>query len=127
MLAAQYQAQAPLKSSSRSSRRKSARLYSATIAEAGWSEMTIGGSSVVVPSSESDSYDAEEDIPVAHSFDENKPHHHDTQPLSSTALLPPLSETSAHQAVVPPAKKLQQPGISQATARPAYICESQPV
>lgn len=44
-----------------------------TIAQEGWSEMTIGGSSVVVPSNESDSYDAEKYIAVALSFEESKP------------------------------------------------------
>ncbi|EPE06694.1 3-hydroxybutyryl- dehydratase [Ophiostoma piceae UAMH 11346] len=44
-----------------------------TIAKYAWSEMTIGDSSVVVPSNDSDNYDQDRFIPVAFAFDKDKP------------------------------------------------------
>jgi len=44
-----------------------------TLAKNDWSEMTIGDASVVVPTSNSDSYNREKFIPVAFAFDKENP------------------------------------------------------
>ena len=44
-----------------------------TIADNAWTELGIGNASVVVPSNETDDYDKDDFVPVALTFDEERP------------------------------------------------------